>query len=125
RITQLRPQKMIVQMGRDRIPPGMKQRADELKISLVTVQIDRFADVIVEINHLGQELNRTKAATELFKSLREEVDEIRQQWKDSPKIRTLLVTSDDGTGIAGAETFLSDCLEYAGGENVANHKGYF
>ena len=126
RIIQLRPQKMIVQMKRDRIPLGMKQRASELDISLVTVQIDRFADVIVEINHLGMELNRKDESKKLFESLREEVDEIRRMWEESPKVRTLIVTNDDGTGIAGAETYLNDCLEYASGENVAkDHKGYF
>lgn len=126
RIAMLRPRKMIVQMAKNRIPEGMKRRANELGVTLVDVQIDRLIDVQLEITRLGNELNRNEDAKKLADSFQEELDAVRHQWMDWPKVRTLLVTSDDGTGIVGTKTFLDDVLQIAGGENVAgDHEGYF
>jgi len=126
RIATLRPRKMIVQMAKNRIPDGMRQRASELGVTLVDVQIDRLIDVHLEITRLGNELNRNEDAKKLADSFRDDLDVVRREWMDSPKVKTLLVTSDEGTGIAGAKTFLDDVLQIAGGENVAgDHDGYF
>lgn len=125
RIATIRPRKMIVQMAKNRIPDGMKQRANELGVTLVDVQIDRLIDVHLEITRLGNELKRNEDAKKLADTFREELDEVRREWMDSPKVKTLLVTSDGGTGIAGTKTYLDDVLQIAGGENVAGHDGYF
>ena len=44
-LARLRPDAMIIQIAPDRLPPGLKQRADELHIALVNVKIDRLQDV--------------------------------------------------------------------------------
>lgn len=125
RIAALRPKAMIVQIDPSRMPPGMNDRAKSLNIELTSVRINRLTDVIIEIDRLGSITGREQSARAFMSELRDRLDDVRLAHRDSPKVLTLLVTSEDGLGVAAKETFLNDLLELAGGENAAgDRRGY-
>lgn len=117
RIQTLAPGVMIVQ-GRNRLSGGFTERANQLGIKLHAAQIDRFTDIIVESDLIGQAVGRAKEAQEMWKALRERIDEVKSNVAGRTPVRTLIVTTEDGLGVAGPETYLDDLLGFAGGVNA-------
>lgn len=125
RIQTLAPSVMIVQ-GRNRLSAGFVDRAKSMNITLHAAQIDRFTDIIVEADQIGAVIGRADAARNLWKGLREKIDEVKSRVESAPKVKTLVITSADGLGVAGQDTYLDDILGFAGGANALgpDRKGY-
>ncbi len=125
RIQALKPNVMIVQ-GRNRISAGFAERAKQLSITLHAAQIDRFTDIIVEADLIGQAVGRAEPARVSWKALREKIDAVKSHVENQPRVKTLIVTTADGLGVAGPDTYLDDILIFAGGVNAlpADRAGY-
>lgn len=114
----LKPTAMIVQGRPDRMPTGLKPRAQSLGIKVVNIQIDALSDIFTAAGVLGDALGDPGAAKVKVAAIQGQLDAIRRRVKDRPRVRTLLVVDSSGRHVAGHGTFLSDLLEIAGGENV-------
>lgn len=124
RITALRPDVMVIFQSPDRVPAGLKQKADALNIRLANVRPETLADLYAEALKLGDLVNERDKALAAVNHLRDQLQQVRQRTQTAPRVRTLLVTSDTGNGVAGKETFLDELLTIAGGDNVITTSGW-
>jgi iron complex transport system substrate-binding protein len=118
KLASVRPDVMITQYDTARTPPGLKERADQLGIRLVNSPVERVGDIFDRLTLLGDVLGEPEKAKAAATALRLKLDAVAQRVSGRPRVRTLIVLDDDGTFVAGANTFLDDVLQIAGGENV-------
>jgi ABC-type Fe3+-hydroxamate transport system substrate-binding protein len=119
RLAGLRPSFLIVQARLDKLPPGLLRRAGEMKIEVVSCQIDTLIDIFTEADKLGRAVGRADEGRKLSESLREPFLGQLMGASERQPVKTLIVVSDDGLSIAGGRTFLDDVLKASGGFNVA------
>ncbi|MCY2951527.1 MAG: helical backbone metal receptor [Planctomycetota bacterium] len=123
-IAALRPDVMIVFMTPDRMPAGLKQRADGLGIRLVNVRTERLSDIVNETENLGRVVGEeAKAAREVSRIVWQIVS-AAERVRGRERVRTLLVRDKNAEGVVGRENFLNDALEAAGGDNVVKATGW-
>ena len=118
RITTLAPQGMVMQMSPDRVPAGLRERATKLGIQLHLSHIDRLDDILRETSELGAFIDRKAEGETLRRSIERRIDAVKERTAGRPRVRTLIVVSGDGLGVAGRNTYLDDLLTAAGGENA-------
>jgi iron complex transport system substrate-binding protein len=119
RLAELKPDLMIVFMAGDRMPAGLQQRADQLKIRLVNVKTERIADIFKTIDELGEMLNEREKAAVLKQTIQSQLDTVAKRVADKPKVPTLVARDEDGFALIAGDTFVDDLLTIAGGTNVA------
>jgi iron complex transport system substrate-binding protein len=122
-LAKLRPDVMIIQVAPDRVPPGLKQRADELKIELVNVKIDRLEDVFDAMQQLGAVAGERDKGTAAVRALRARFDTIREAAATQPSVRTLVVRDENGQQVIGPDNFLDDILKVVNATNAAAELG--
>jgi len=115
---------MVIFYAPQRMPPAVRQRAEELKIQFVNVHTERLDDVFAELTNLGNLLHEPDKAAAAYKQLRNRLDATRKQTAAMAKVRTLVIHDKDGVSVVGRETFIDDVLEIAGGENVLKTIGW-
>ena len=120
KLSALRPQKMIIQMRPDRLPAGLRGRAEKLGIELVNLTIDGLDDVFKAIPQLGKAVGEEPKAEAQLARLRKQVETVRRRVVGAPKVKALIVVNDDARMVAGPGTFLDDILKTVGGENAAD-----
>jgi iron complex transport system substrate-binding protein len=119
-----KPDVMIVFMAPDRMPPGLRQRAEQLKMSLLNVRTERLADIYDAMDKLGEAVGENPKAQAAKAKLQSQLDAVRARVGGRAKVRTLIVREKTGDGVVGRGTFISDILEIAGGENVIEAEGW-
>ena len=124
RLASLRPDFLIVFMAPDRMPEGLRQHTDQLKIRLINMRMERLDDVLAEIRNLGDLLNEKEKASAAAANLRGRLEAVRQRVKGQPAVPTLIVRDIAGEATAGRGNFINDILEIAGGENVRKENGW-
>ncbi|OPJ55393.1 ABC transporter substrate-binding protein [Alkalithermobacter paradoxus] len=89
---------------------------------LVLYGPESFEGVYEVITKLGTVLNKEDKANEVINSMKETVDYVVNKVKDKEKPRVYYVVGfgEYGDYTAGKGTFISQIIEMAGGENVAN-----
>lgn len=127
RIRSLAPRHLITQVAPDRLPTGFVEQARKIDCAVRPIHIDRLEDIRVAIEQIGEELSLVSAARETWSTIRSDLDAVRAAHAGERPVRTLIVTSDDGLGVAGVDNFLDDLLQVAGGTNAvgAGRPGYF
>lgn len=111
-----RPTHMVIQQDPAKVPEGLKQRAEEHQIDLVSVPLTRLADIKAGLQRLG-DLFEPSRATEWTSRFERELQEASSPRRDSSP-RVLIALSADLQFVAGRENYLHDLLFLAGGENV-------
>lgn len=124
RLRALRPTYLFTFHSPERVPPGMREKADELGIKLVNVRTETLDDLFTEMGKLGEMIQETGKATETAKRLRAELEAVKASIAGRPLVRTLIVRDEKGNGVVGRGTFLDDLLEVAGGANVVDLSGW-
>ena len=119
KLASLRPAKMVIQLHPDRTPAGLRDRARELDIELVNVQIDDLDDVLDSIPRLAAAAGEVDKGQAALQRLRGQFDTVRHRVAAAPKVRVIVVVDVGGRSMAGPGTFLHDILTAAGGENAA------
>ncbi len=119
RLAELRPDVMLVFMSIDRMPPGMKQRADELGIRLVNVQTEKLADIFSAIDRLGGIVNEQDKAAELSNKIHAQLDAVAKRVAGQEAVPTMLARDEQGYALIAGDTFADELLTIAGGKNVA------
>jgi cobalamin transport system substrate-binding protein len=117
-IAQLHPAYLIHQAQPDRLPPGLVQRAKDLNIQLLNIQIERVNDIYTAMQTLGNAVNEKSKADAAVAKLRAQLDAVQKSVEGKPKVRTLIVRDETGLAVIGRDTFLDDVLTIAGGDNV-------
>lgn len=123
-ITALKPDIMIVFQAPDRMPAGLKQRADALGIKLVNSRPETLADLYKETSALGNLVKESSKAEKAIDRLSTQLRDVTMRIVNDKPVRTLIITNDGGTGVAGQGTFLNDLLGIAGGSNVITTPGW-
>jgi iron complex transport system substrate-binding protein len=121
KLAELKPDIMIVFMAGDRMPAGLKQRADQLKIRLVNIQTDRLDEIFRAIDLLGALTNEHDKANELSRRLQKQLDGVAGRVQGRAKVPTLIARDEEGFALIAGNTFVDDLLTIAGGTNVAGH----
>jgi iron complex transport system substrate-binding protein len=124
RLSSLKPNILILFHSPERIPPGVKERAQKLNIQIINVRPESLDDLYAELKSLGKILNEEEKATAAAKKLQTRLAAIQARVKDKPKIRTLLIRDETATATVGRGKFLSEILELAGGTNVIEESGW-
>lgn len=126
RIGRLRPDVLVLQAREASAPEGFKQRAAALGIRPVYIHIDTLADISASVTTIGDAIDESKNATAAERAMRGRLDAVARSVEGRPRVRTLVVTAENGAGAAGPGTFLDDLLTIAGGENAvaAERKAY-
>jgi iron complex transport system substrate-binding protein len=100
------------------MPPGMAERAAELHIRLVNVMNNRLEDTYATLRQLGEAIGQPQKAAAAEKSLRDQLEKIRQRTMKLPAVRTLITRSESSLACVGGGNYLDDLLGIAGGQNV-------
>jgi iron complex transport system substrate-binding protein len=119
RLEVIRPQILFIFQKPDRIPDGMRQKADALGIRLINVRTERLEDVFSAMKMLGDELNEREKATAAIEKLRSRLDRVHQRVAGLAPVKTLFVFDAAARSIVGPDTWLDDLLTLAGGVNAA------
>jgi ABC-type Fe3+-hydroxamate transport system substrate-binding protein len=117
RLASLRPGVMVTQFAADRLPPGLVQKAADLKIRLLNVPITRLNDIPKAMIALGEAMGEPQVGAAAAKTFRGRLAEVGALGAGA-KVRALIVVDDEARGVAGRENYLNDALEIAGGENA-------
>jgi len=120
-LAQLRPDVMIVFMAAERMPAGLKQRADALGIRLVNVRTETVRDILQTIRDLGELTGEPQKAAALEQKIQSQLDTVARRVAGRQPVPTLLVRDEAGFALIGGDTFVDDVLKIAGGTNVASH----
>jgi iron complex transport system substrate-binding protein len=112
------PSVMVVQYDKDRVPPGLTQRAQAMGISVVNTSNDTLGEIFSTLTQLGAAMKMERQASDAVDRLRKQLDAVAAGVKGKPVVRTLIVLDDDGQSVVGGDTFLGDVLAIAGGVNV-------
>jgi ABC-type Fe3+-hydroxamate transport system substrate-binding protein len=119
RISQLRPNLLIVQFAPDKMPAGLAQRTAERDITLVNIRNNTLDDVFATIHQLGDALNERAKADAAADGLRRQLDAVRSRVAGQPPVRTLITRSETSRlACVGGGNYLDDVLSIAGGKNV-------
>lgn len=120
KLTELRPDVMLIFMSPQHTPPGLLQRAAALKIRVINVNTDRLADVFATIDGLGSAVAEPLAGQRLAADLHRQLDAVHERVKAQPPIKTILSLSDERFDCVGRGTYLDELLTIAGGENAVD-----
>jgi iron complex transport system substrate-binding protein len=123
KIAALQPQVLVIQYADDRIPPGVAQRCDDLGIKLVNVKLDSLTDINREMIALADAVGEKWRGEIAADALKSRLQSVRDRVAGEPPVRAIIVTSDDGSDLAGPGEFLDELLTTAGGQNAAAGTG--
>jgi iron complex transport system substrate-binding protein len=119
RITQLRPDLLIVQFRPDKMPAGLEDRTRELGIKLVNIKNNTLADIFDTLDQLGDAIDEREKSHAAATALKAQLDEVKARVGGKPPVRTLITRSESSRlACVGGGNYLDDVLAIAGGSNV-------
>jgi iron complex transport system substrate-binding protein len=127
RILALKPD-LVISQGR---AEKLGDLCERMKIRHCSLEIDTVKDVLAAIAQLGQELGCEDRAADLTQQIQQEFDDVRRRVAGRPPVKVFLSIGHTPGNLAalitpGPQTFLSELLVMAGGENIfADAKGYY
>jgi iron complex transport system substrate-binding protein len=110
---------LLVQYAADRMPGFVTQQCAAMGIRIVNLKLDTIDEICQAMMTLGGVVRETDAGTLAAAKLRGQLDTVAQGVKGLPRVRALVVTSDQDFSLAGPGEFLDELLTVAGGENAA------
>ena len=124
RLSQVRPDILIIFESPERVPAGLSEHANALHTQLVNVRTETITDIIAEARRLGGLLGEQTKSNQAIANFQNDLDALRHRTARLPKTRTLLVIDPQTLGVVGTHNFLDDALQIAGGENVIHAIGW-
>jgi iron complex transport system substrate-binding protein len=119
----LHPQVMVIQIKKDRLPPGFSERATALHTELVNVGIDRLADILTALDTLGDAMGLPEKAKLARAEMQSRLDGVSNKVQGEKSVSTLLVLDESADAVVGPDTYLDELLKLAGGTNAAASLG--
>ncbi len=123
-IAAAQPTHMIVQLSPEKIPPGARERAAEMDIQIVSVQLTTLDDIERALGTLQRELAPESAlswSVRFRDALDANLTGVLGDPPDPARLQvaeTLIALSPDLEFVVGYENYLNDLLKGAGGSNV-------
>jgi ABC-type Fe3+-hydroxamate transport system substrate-binding protein len=124
RLNQIRPDILVIFESPDRVPAGLRQRADAMHMQLINVRTETIADIVKQARRLGGLLGERAKADAAVDDFQNHLQAIRRRTARLPTVRTLLVRDPATLAVVGTHNFLDDALKIAGGENVIKARGW-
>jgi iron complex transport system substrate-binding protein len=123
KLASVNPQYLLLQESPDRVPDAVVQRCQALGVTIVNLKIETLADIEATMQQLAQVLKNPDQGKAAAEKMHQEIAAVEARVAGRPKVRTLIVTSEDGLDVVGPGSFLDELLQIAGGENVAAKLG--
>ncbi len=98
--------------------PDTPRRLDDFGIPHFAVRPDRLEEIRDAIRNLGILADRSGQADSILMAMDATLQEIRDRVGGRPRVPTAYLLGGDPPWVAGAESYLHQLLELAGGENV-------
>jgi iron complex transport system substrate-binding protein len=114
----LHPAILITQIKPELQPAGFKEKADQMHILPVNIQIERLNDIFNAIDTLGDALKDPVMATAAKQKMQDRLDAVKKRVAGQSPVRTLIVTGSSFEFIAAPGSYLDDLLQVAGGVNA-------
>jgi iron complex transport system substrate-binding protein len=97
----------------------MVGRLGELGFSTYVIYPKNFSDILKNIAHIGQVVNREKEARVIIEGLRKRSQRVIELTKDLPRPKVLVQIGEAPMVTVGKGSFADDLIRLAGGENIA------
>lgn len=120
-IVALNPDKVLLVAGVDQQIHG--ERIAKAGVAIEVFENERFAEVIENIDRLGEMIGRGKAAERRIATIRQTraaVEQVTSKW---PSPATVAVLDRSPFYVVGGETFLDEMLESVGARNLGRKLG--
>jgi iron complex transport system substrate-binding protein len=119
RIAALKPD-LVILRGNN---PAVVQLCERLKVDVYEDRTDRIADIVTTVKELGERVGLAEEAKRVADEFEARIEAVRQRVAGKPRPRVFLVISRNAgetTNLltAGADNFLTEAIEIAGGQNV-------
>jgi ABC-type Fe3+-hydroxamate transport system substrate-binding protein len=113
-LAQVDPDVLVVQVGRTSLPPGAIDRADQLGVEWLSIEIRTLADIRRSVGELAKAVDLDDAAA--VARFDAELGDAVPPPADPPAVLVLL--SSDLTFAAGRGNYLDDLITHVGGRNA-------
>jgi iron complex transport system substrate-binding protein len=97
----------------------MVDRLGELGFSTYVIYPKNFSDILKNIAHIGQVVNREKEARGITEGLRKRSQRVIDLTKDLPRPKVFVQIGEAPMVTVGKRSFADDVIRLAGGENIA------
>lgn len=118
-ILSLEPDLVIIQEN----PVRLREKMQALRLNVLEVPHQSINDIFRSIREIGQVAGVPERATELIRSIREELDRIRSRTARLPRRRMMFVVGRTPNGLeglmaVGKASYLNELIAVAGGVNI-------
>ena len=121
KIVALRPDIVVTETTANRQETA--EQLERLGIPTFVTHVQSLRDLDRAIRDLGMLVGHETQADTLVRDLHARFDAIREQSKNLPRVPTLVVVWSDPLFVVGRETFTSELIALAGGQNVTDDAG--
>ena len=97
----------------------MVDRLGELGFSTYVIYPKNFSDILKNIAHIGQVVNREKEARGIIEGLTKRSQRVIELTKDLPRPKVFVQIGETPMVTVGKGSFADDLIRLAGGENIA------
>ncbi|WP_462273687.1 ABC transporter substrate-binding protein [Methanohalophilus sp.] len=100
---------------------------NEFGMNVIVLKPENVSDIIENIELLGSVTNKSAEAISVTSDMRKDIDKIEsvtEDFSDSARPRVLYIVWDDPMYAAGTNTFPSDLIYMAGGQNILESEGW-
>ena len=97
----------------------MVGRLRELGFSTYVIYPKNFSDILKNIAHIGQVVNREKESRGIIEGLRKRSQQVIELTKDLPRPKVFIQIGEAPMVTVGKGSFADDLIQLAGGENIA------
>ncbi len=110
---------LLLQYAQDRVPPYIQQKCADMGIKIVNLKLDTIEEIAQGMMTLADAIGRPEQGRTAAAALHARLDAVRLRVAGRPRVRALVVTSDQSFALAGPGEFLDELLQIAGGQNAA------
>jgi iron complex transport system substrate-binding protein len=85
---------------------------------VLTLRIERIGQLFVGIEEIGRAARCEKAADQMINTMSRQIESLKARSSSANKVRVLWVVQTQPLRVAGENTFVSEVIKLAGGQNV-------
>ncbi len=87
-------------------------------LNVLALRVETIDELFAAIRSIGQAAGCPEKAEQLSKSVKEQLDQIREASSSLKKVKVLWVIQTEPVRVAGVNTFVNEIIELAGGQNA-------
>lgn len=117
KIVSLRPDIVIASKEGNRPAAVKKLQSSGIKV-LTLEELFSFEDICTNFAQLGKILGKEKEASRIIQREKNNLDKLRKEFRTGKKKKVLFALGLKPIYTVGAKTYISQMIQYAGGENI-------